>query len=55
VIGLDYSWEAIMQAYTKVAPHAAFMLADLPADLPFIDACFDAVMSNVALYMFNVP
>ena len=53
VVGLDYSSEAITQAAAKAAPPAAFVLADMAAGLPFRDACFDAVMSNVALHMFN--
>jgi len=53
VVGLDYSRAALMQASRKAAPYAAFVLADMAASLPFRDACFDAVMSNVAIHMFN--
>src|SRR5262249_19392175 len=53
VVGLDYSRVALMQASRKVAAYAAFVLADMAASLPFRDACFDAVMSNVAIHMFN--
>jgi SAM-dependent methyltransferase len=53
VVGLDYSREAIQQAATKAAARATFLVADMAAPLPFADACFDAVMSNVAMHMFD--
>ena len=53
VVGLDHSREAIHQAVTKAASRAAFLVADMAVPLPFTDACFDAVMSNVAMHMFD--
>jgi SAM-dependent methyltransferase len=53
VVGLDYSREAIHQAATKAPARAALLVADMAAPLPFVDACFDAVMSNVAMHMFD--
>jgi SAM-dependent methyltransferase len=53
VMGLDHSREAIQQATTKAASRAAFLVADIAAPLPLADACFDAVMSNVALHFFD--
>src|SRR5574341_1034788 len=53
VVGLDHSREAIHQAATKAASRAALLVADMAAPLPFADASFDAVMSNVAMHMFD--
>ena len=53
VVGLDYSREALHHAATKAASRAALLVADMAAPLPFAEACFDAVMSNVALHMFD--
>ena len=53
VVGLDHSREAIQQAATKAASRAAFLVADMAAPLPLADACFDAVMSNVAMHFFD--
>jgi SAM-dependent methyltransferase len=53
VVGLDHSREAIQQATTKAASRAAFLVADMAAPLPLADACFDAVMSNVAMHFFD--
>jgi SAM-dependent methyltransferase len=53
VVGLDYSQEALTQAAAKAAPHSCFVRADMAFSLPFPDVCFDAVMSNVAIHMFN--
>ena len=32
---------------------AAFLVADMATPLPLADACFDAVMSNVAMHFFD--
>jgi SAM-dependent methyltransferase len=53
VVGLDHSREAIQQAATKAASRATFLVADMAAPLPLTDACFDAVMSNVAMHFFD--
>jgi SAM-dependent methyltransferase len=53
VVGLDHSREAVQQAATKAASRAAFLVADMAAPLPLADACFDAVMSNVAMHFFD--
>ena len=53
VVGLDHSREALHQAATKAASRAAFLVADMAAPLPLADACFDAVMSNVAMHFFD--
>lgn len=53
VVGLDHSREALHQAATKAASRATFIVADMAVPLPFADACFDAVMSNVAMHMFD--
>ena len=53
VVGLDHSREAVHQAATKAASRAAFLVADMAAPLPLADACFDAVMSNVAMHFFD--
>lgn len=53
VIGLDYSREAIRQAATKAVGGTAFVVADMATLLPFADAAFDAIMSNVAMHMFD--
>lgn len=53
VVGLDYSKEALSHAAATTSPYARFVLADMAAGLPFGAACFDAVMANVAIHMFN--
>ena len=53
VVGLDHSREAVQHATTKAASRAAFLVADMAAPLPLADACFDAVMSNVAMHSFD--
>ena len=53
VVGLDHSREALHQAATKAVSRAAFLVADMAASLPLADACFDAVMSNVAMHFFD--
>lgn len=53
VVGLDHSREAVHQAATKAASRTAFLVADMAAPLPLADACFDAVMSNVAMHFFD--
>jgi len=52
-IGLDFSREAIQQATTKADTLATFLVADMAASFPFRNGSFDAVMSNVALHMFD--
>lgn len=53
VVGLDYSQEALTQAAAKADPQPLYVHADIAIVLPFSAACFDAVMSNVAIHMFN--
>ena len=53
VTGLDFSGEAIAKARSKSGSRAEFMVADMARTLPFSDASFDAVMSNVAAHMFS--
>lgn len=53
VVGLDYSGEALRQAQVKNASSACFVLADMAFSLPFPSGCFDAVMANVSIHMFN--
>ena len=52
VTAIDLSGEAIAHAQTKFGPLATFLVADMTQRLPFSDASFDAVMSNVAMHMF---
>jgi SAM-dependent methyltransferase len=52
VTAIDLSGEAIGQARAKFGAVARFMVADMTRPLPFPDAGFDAVMSNVAMHMF---
>jgi SAM-dependent methyltransferase len=52
VTAIDLSAEAIRQATARFSSVARFMVADMTQRLPFPDAAFDAVMSNVALHMF---
>ena len=52
VTAVDLSAEAIGQAQTRFGSLARFMVADMTRPLPFPDASFDAVMSNVAMHMF---
>ena len=53
VVGLDYSREAITQAARKAGSRTAFLVADMATPLPFMTGSFEAVMSNVALHMFD--
>ena len=53
VTGLDFSEEAIVRSRSKEIPGASFVVADMAEPLPFSDDHFDAVMSNVALHMFD--
>ena len=52
VTAIDLSGEAIDQARAKFGSMARFVVADMAQRLPFPDADFDAVMSNVAMHMF---
>ena len=52
VTAIDVSGEAIGQAKARSGSVARFMVADMTRRLPFPDAGFDAVMSNVAMHMF---
>ena len=53
VTALDFSAEAIEQARTKCDSSVNLLVADMARPLPFRDESFDAVMSNVALHMFD--
>ena len=53
VTATDLSGEAIDQARARHGSMATFMEADMARPLPFPDGGFDALMSNVALHMFN--
>jgi SAM-dependent methyltransferase len=52
VTGVDLSGEAIAHARARFGAIATFLVADITERLPFPDAGFDAVMSNVAMHMF---
>ena len=52
VTAVDVSGEAIERARARFASLATFLVADVTQRLPFPDASFDAVMSNVAVHMF---
>ena len=52
VTGADLSREAIEHARARYGAIATFLTADITERLPFADAGFDAVMSNVAMHMF---
>jgi SAM-dependent methyltransferase len=52
VTAIDLSGEAIERAQARFGPMVRFVVADMTRRLPFPDAGFDAVMSNVALHMF---
>lgn len=54
--GLDFSGEALRQAQEKADREhldATLVEGDMARPLPFADASFDAVTSNVALHMFD--
>lgn len=51
-IGLDFSVQALSQAQAK-NPAAPWIAADAAVTLPFADGCLDAIMSNVAVHMFD--
>jgi SAM-dependent methyltransferase len=52
VTAIDLSAAAIERAQARYGSLADFRVADMSRPLPFPDASFDAVMSNVALHMF---
>jgi SAM-dependent methyltransferase len=52
VTGVDLSAEAIRHARARFGAMARFLVADITQWLPFPDAGFEAVMSNVAMHMF---
>jgi SAM-dependent methyltransferase len=52
VTAIDLSAEAIARAQARFGSDVRFLVADMALPLPFRDASFDAVMSNVALHMF---
>lgn len=52
VTAIDWSGEAIERAEARFGSMVRFVLADMTQRLPFTDAAFDAVMSNVALHLF---
>jgi SAM-dependent methyltransferase len=52
VTAIDLSAEAIERARARFGHDVRFLVADMSGRLPFPDAGFDAVMSNVALHMF---
>ena len=56
VTGLDFSAEAIRQGREKASLQGAnphWLVSDMAQPLPFERGTFDAVMSNVALHMFD--
>jgi SAM-dependent methyltransferase len=52
VTAVDVSGEAVGRARARFGSLATFLVADVTRRLPFPDASFDAVMSNVAVHMF---
>lgn len=52
VTAIDLSAEAIARARARSGRSVRFLVADMARPLPFPDASFDAVMSNVAVHMF---
>lgn len=53
VLATDLSTEAVAAARQKYGDVIDVGVVDMAAPLPFPDACFDAVMANVALHMFT--
>jgi SAM-dependent methyltransferase len=52
VTAIDVSGEAVEQAHARFGSVVRFAVADMTHRLPFTNAGFDAVMSNVAMHMF---
>ena len=55
VTGFDFSEKAIGLADSKAIPNTEFIRGDMADELPFSDDRFHAVVSNVALHMFDLP
>jgi len=53
VVAIDLSSEAVAAAREKYGDLVDFRMVDMASGLPFAEASFDAVMSNVALHMFT--
>ena len=53
VVGLDSSREASTQAARKAGARTALLVADMATPLPCMTGSVEAVMSNVALHMFD--
>jgi SAM-dependent methyltransferase len=53
VTAVDVSGEAIAHARSRFGEAVDFRVCDITLPLPYPDASFDAVMSNVALHMFS--
>ena len=51
--GFDFSDRALQIAKSKNIPGATFVRGDMAERIPFPDANFNAVFSNVALHMFT--
>lgn len=51
-VGLDFSPQALGQAHAKETD-VSYVAADVSSTLPFVRGSFDAVMSNVAIHMFD--
>lgn len=52
VVALDYCREAL-ESHRSKGDHGGLILADLAKELPFVDNCFDKVVSNNVLYTLS--